>query len=95
MYRCVFHSGTLQSVKKVFFDRLPEVKEAPKTNKSNPSAYKGTLGFDLCSKSKCLRSKLFYTTSVKNQRFLPPSPQGEGSTNRAYSILLFDGLGVL
>jgi len=40
-----------------------------------------------------LRSKLFYTTSVKNQRFLTPSPQGEGSTNRAYIILLFDGLG--
>ena len=35
------------SLSKNFFDRLTEVKEASKTNKSNPSAYDGTLGFDL------------------------------------------------
>ena len=53
------HRWSLQSVKKVLFDRLAEVKEAPKTNKSNPSAYMGTLGFDLCSKSKCLAQQAF------------------------------------
>ena len=43
-----------QPVKKPIFDRLTEIKEAPKTNNSNPSAYIGTVGFELCSKSKCL-----------------------------------------
>jgi hypothetical protein len=33
---------------------------------------------ELRSKSKCLAQQAFYTSSVKNQRFLPPSPQGEG-----------------
>ena len=42
------------AVKKHIFDRLTEVKEAPKTNNSNPSAYIGTVGFELCCKSKCL-----------------------------------------
>ena len=40
--------------KNLFFDRLTEVKEAVKTNKPNPSAYIGTVGFELCCKSKCL-----------------------------------------
>ena len=39
---------------KKFFDRLAEIKEAPKTSNSNPSAYIGTVGFELCSKSKYL-----------------------------------------
>ena len=30
----------LQSVKKLIFDRLTEVKEATKTSNSNPSAYR-------------------------------------------------------
>ena len=49
-----------QPVKKFVFDRLPEVKEAPKTNNSNPSAYIGTVGFELCSKSKCLAPQGFF-----------------------------------
>ena len=48
-----------QSVKKLIFDRLAEGKEAPKTNKSNSSAYKGTVEFDLCSKSKHLAKQGF------------------------------------
>jgi len=33
----------------------------------------------VCAASQnALHSKIFYPTSVKNQRFLPPSPQGEG-----------------
>ena len=45
--------GHLLSLSKNYvFDRLAEVKEAPKTSNSNPSAYDGTLGFELCSKSK-------------------------------------------
>ena len=47
-----------QSVKKLF-DRLAGVKEAPKTNKSNSSAYDGTVEFDLCSKSKHLAKQDF------------------------------------
>ena len=39
---------------KLVFDRLTEIKGTAETNKSNPSAYIGTLGFDLCSKSKLL-----------------------------------------
>ena len=42
------------SLSKTIFDRLTEVKGAPKTSNSNPSAYKGTVGFELCSKSKRL-----------------------------------------
>ena len=38
--------------KNAFFDRLAEVKEATKISKTNPSAYKGTLGVVLRSKSK-------------------------------------------
>ena len=40
--------------KNCFFDRLAEVKEAPKTSKSNLSAYIGTVRFELRSKSKHL-----------------------------------------
>ena len=38
-----FWGAASQSVKKVIFDRLPEVKEAPKTSKPKASAYKGTV----------------------------------------------------
>ena len=34
-------------------------KKAVKTTKSSPSAYKGTVGLDLGSKSKSLQSKVF------------------------------------
>ena len=43
-----------QSVKNKFFDRLAEVKEAPKTNNSQSSAYIGTVDCELCSKPKRL-----------------------------------------
>ena len=43
-----------QSVKKVFFDRLAEVKEAPKTSNSHSSAYINTVEGELRSKSKRL-----------------------------------------
>ena len=45
--------------KNKFFDRLTEVKKAVKTTKSSPSAYKGTVGLDLGSKSKSLQRKGF------------------------------------
>jgi len=60
---------------------MTEVKGADKTNNSSLSAYIGTVRLELCSKSKCLAQQAFfafYPTSVKNHRFLPPSPQGEG-----------------
>ncbi len=53
----------------LFFDRRPEGKKADKTSKPNPSAYKGTVGFSLRSKSKCLAQQAFYTTSVKIKDF--------------------------
>ena len=80
--------------KNLFFDRLTEVKEAGKTNKPNPSAYIGTVGFGLCSKSKCLAQQALYTTSIKNQRFFPPSPPGEGFLNNIlviFRVLTFGG----
>ena len=50
-----------QSVKNSFFDRLTEVNKAVKTSNSKPSAYRGTVGFELCSKSKCLaKQELFF-----------------------------------
>ena len=51
--------GALSLSKNLFFERLTEVKEAGKTNKPNPSAYIGTVGFGLCSKSKCLAKQAF------------------------------------
>jgi hypothetical protein len=46
---------------------------------------------ELRSKSKCLAQQAFCPTSVKNQRFLPPSPQGEGFGVRQTNCLHFDG----
>ena len=43
-----------QSVKKLVFDRLTEVKEADKTSNSHSSAYTDTVEGELRSKSKCL-----------------------------------------
>ena len=43
------------------FDRLTEVKEAPKTNKPDSSAYIGTVESGLCSKSKCLAQQAVLT----------------------------------
>ena len=43
-----------------FFDRLPEVKEAPKTSISHASAYMDTVEGEMRSKSKPLRSKHFH-----------------------------------
>jgi hypothetical protein len=37
--RLPYEAASFQSVKKVVFDRLPEVKEAAKTSKPDPSAY--------------------------------------------------------
>ena len=37
-----------------------EVKEAPKTNNSTPSAYISTVGVELCSKSKCLAQQTHF-----------------------------------
>ena len=55
-----------QSVKKHIFDRLTEGKGAGETNKSNLSAYIGTVRFDLCSKPKHLAKQAF----VVYERFL-------------------------
>ena len=61
-----------------------EVKEAPKTNKSNSSAYDGTVEFDLCSKSKCLAKQAFcdiyeYCPLIRQKsQIFDTFPQGEG-----------------
>ncbi len=47
--------------KNLFFDRLAEVKGAAETNKSNLSAYVGTVRFDLCSKSKHLAEQALFS----------------------------------
>ena len=81
-----------QSVKKFVFDRLAEVTKAVKTSNSTPKCMWILERGELRSKAKSLtkqphpsrlRRATFprgegYTSSVKNQRFLPPSPQGEG-----------------
>ena len=70
--------------KNLFFDSLAEVKEAPKTNKSNSSAYDGTVEFDLCSKSKHLAKQGFLQVLsaplhlIRPRCARPPSHQGEG-----------------
>ncbi len=87
--------AAIQSVKKLVFDRLAEGKETPKTNKSNSSAYDGTLEFDLCSKSKHLAQQDLYPLSVKKQKFLPSFPLVEGFCESHDIILCFDDLGVL
>ncbi len=74
-----FIAPGLQCVKKVVFDTLAEVKEVPKTSNSHSSAYMDTVEGELRSKAKCLAKQAAFTpSSDKNQRFLPPSPQGEG-----------------
>ena len=64
--------------KKVFFDRLPQVNKAIKTSNSYSSAYVDTVEYELRSKSKSVTVlRHFDSSSVKNQRFLPPSPKGK------------------
>ena len=53
-----------QSVKKVVFDRLTEVKEAPKTSNSHASAYVDTVAGELRSKSKHLAQQAFFHPAV-------------------------------
>ncbi len=80
--------------KNCYLTPLAEVTKAVKTSNSHPSVYKGTLGCELRSKAKSLAKQTFcYTSSVKNQRFLPPSPQGEGFLRSHYfiSLLPIDG----
>ena len=63
------HTGSISVwaviLSKTLFDRMTEVKEAPKTNKSNSSAYKGTVEFDLCRKSKHLAQQDFLQLRFK------------------------------
>ncbi len=83
--------------KKYFFDRLAEVKETPKTSNSTPKCISILEWGELRWKSKRF-SKQIFPTSVKNQRFLIPSPEGEGSCINHHpkpSNTRFDGLGVL
>jgi hypothetical protein len=69
-----------------------EVSKAGKTSNSHSSAYMDPVEGELRSKSKCLAQQVYYTSSVKNQRFLPPSPQGEGFyALLTAKILHFDG----
>ena len=81
--------------KNLFFDSLAEVKEAPKTNKSNSSAYDGTVEFDLCSKSKHLAKQGFL------QVLSAPCTSSDLAAlghlllkDKAFLNLCFDGLGV-
>ena len=48
-----------QSVKKLVFDRLTEVKEAPKTSNLHASAYVDTVAGKLRSKAKALAVQAF------------------------------------
>ena len=41
-----------QRVKKLVFGTLPDVKKAPEASSSYPSAYRGTVGYELRSKLK-------------------------------------------
>ena len=50
---------TASACQKTFFDTLPDCKNVRKTSSLHPSAYNGTVGCKLCSKSKSLQSKLF------------------------------------
>jgi len=82
--------GIFSLSKNLFFGRLAEVTKAVKTSNSHPSVYKGTPGCELRSKTKSLAKQAFCdTSSVKNQRFLPPSPQGEGFVYNHCAISLF------
>ena len=80
----------VQSVKKTVFDRLAEVKGASETNKSNLSAYTGTVRFDLCSKSKYLALQAFFC----KENGLPQPLRGFAMTNLfrvfSYITLCFD-----
>ena len=82
----------LQSVKKLVFDRLLRLikpsRQATRTRRRTGS----TVECELRSKPKSLAEQVFYPTSVKNQRFLPPSPQGEGFTQR-YSVISLLAIG--
>ena len=40
-------------LKNSFLGTLADVKKAPETNNSYPLAYRGTVGYELCSKLKC------------------------------------------
>ncbi len=51
----------VSACQKAFFDTLSDCKNVRKTSNSRPSAYVGTVGRELRSKSKFLRSKLFFT----------------------------------
>ena len=46
-------TAPVQRVKKLVFDTLADVKKAPETSNSHPSAYIDTVGCELCSKLKC------------------------------------------
>jgi len=48
-----------QLFKKLFFEKLAEVKGAAKTSKPDSSAYIGTVESGLRSKSKCLAQQAF------------------------------------
>ncbi len=52
-------SLSLGTVEKVFFDSLTEGEKTPKRSKTRPSAYTGTVGLVLRTKSKCLATQAF------------------------------------
>ncbi len=65
-------------LKKNFSTKLSEVEKAPKTRKTGPSAYIGTLGPVFRSKSKCLVQQAFLPPHPSFASQKPPSPPGEG-----------------
>ena len=55
----------MQPVKKLFFDRLAELKGAVETSNANLSAYIGTVRFAVCSKSKHLAQQAFRYKGIR------------------------------
>ena len=58
----------MSACQKTFFDTLTDCKNVRKTSNSRPSAYMGTVGRELRSKSKSLRCKRFFIKKLENPK---------------------------
>ena len=63
-------SSRIPACRKTLFGTLTDCEKVRKTSNSHPSAYIGTVGRELRSKSKSLRSKPVFDYKVRNSPFL-------------------------
>ena len=81
--------------RKALFDTLADRKKVRKTSNSHPSAYIGTVGCELRSKSKSLKNKRFFVEKERKSKIVRKVQNNENSKNVNQILTVtdfFDGL---